>query len=86
MTRKQQTYDLEYKIQAVNCRKSSGKQRRHGEIPADTLGGWTKATREKRLNTGPGRYTPESAMRSNVIYSIVTLLEQKYKSYLLSFS
>lgn len=64
MAKKQRTYDMEYKIQAVKLAKELGGAKAAAElgIPENTMYAWTKATREGRLDVGPGSHTPETAM------------------------
>ena len=63
MAKKQRTYDMEYKIQAVKLAKELGGAKAAAElgIPENTMYAWTKAAREGRLDVGPGSHTPETA-------------------------
>ena len=64
MAKKQRTYDMEYKIQAVKLAKKLGGAKAAAElgIPENTMYAWTKAAREGRLNVGSGSHTPQTAM------------------------
>lgn len=64
MAKKQRKYDMEFKIQAVKLAKELGGAKAAVElgIPENTMYAWTKASREGRLDTGPGSHTPETAM------------------------
>ena len=64
MAKEQRKYDMEYKIQAVKLAKEIGGAKAAAElgIPENTLYAWMKATREGRLDTGPGSHTPQTAM------------------------
>ncbi len=62
--KKQRTYDMEYKIQAVKLAKELGGAKAAAElgIPENTVYAWTKAAGEGRLDAGPGSRTPQTAM------------------------
>ena len=64
MAKKQRTYDMEYKIQAVKSAKEPGgaKAAAGSGIPENTMYARTKAAGEGRLDAGPGSHTPETAM------------------------
>ena len=57
-------YDTEFKVQAVKLGREIGFSKAAKElgINVDTLYGWSKASREGRLDLGPGTHTPETAM------------------------
>ena len=57
-------YDTEFKVQAVKLGREIGYSKAAKElgINVDTLYGWSKASREGRLDLGPGTHTPETAM------------------------
>ena len=64
MVKKQQKYDMEYKVQATKLAKELGGAKAAAElgIPENTMYAWTKAAREGRLDAGPGSHTPQTAM------------------------
>lgn len=64
MSKKQQKYDMEYKIQAVKLAKEIGGAKAAAElgIPENTMYTWTKAAREGRLDIGSGSHIPQTAM------------------------
>lgn len=55
---------MEFKIQAVKLAKEIGGAKAATElgIPKNTMYAWTKASREGRLDVGPGSHTPQTAM------------------------
>ena len=57
-------YDTEFKVQAVKLGREIGYSKAAKElgINVDTLYGWRKASKEGRLDLGPGTHTPETAM------------------------
>ena len=65
MAKKQRTYDMEYKIQAVKLAKELGGAKAAVElgILENNMYAWTKAAREGRMNVGSGSHTPQTAMR-----------------------
>ena len=64
MAKKQQKYDMKYKIQAVKLIKEVGGAKAVAElgIPENAMYAWTKAAREGRLHVGPSSHTLETAM------------------------
>ena len=76
MAKKQRKYDLEYKVQALKLSKEIGVAKTASElgISENTLYGWIKASREGRLDIGPGSHTPETAM--NLAEELTTLRKQ----------
>lgn len=61
-------YDPEYKAQAVKLAHELGSAKKAAKelgISKDTLYGWIKASREGRLDVGPGAHTPSNALSLN---------------------
>ena len=73
-----QSYDREYKIQAVKLAQEIGgaKAARELGIPTNTLYGWTRAQKQGRLDLGTGTQTPKTAMS---LAEEVTMLRQQVK-------
>lgn len=61
-------YDPEYKAQAVKLAQELGSANKAAKelgISKDTIYGWIKASREGRLDVGPGAHTPSNALSLN---------------------
>lgn len=64
MARNQRQFDIEYKVQSVKLAKEIGLSKAAKElgISTSTLSGWVKASKEGKLDLGPGTQTPASAI------------------------
>ena len=65
--KKQRTYDLEFKIQAVKLGREIGVQQAAKELgmPAHTIYNWNKLVKRGELDIGEGAHTPAEALTLN---------------------
>ncbi len=77
MAKNNESYDMEYKIQAAKLAKELGGAKAAAElgIPENTMYAWAKAAREGRLDISSGSHILETAM--NLAEELAQVREQE---------